>query len=85
MAYDIVFTKAARRGLLGIREVDRKRIARRIDGLGDNPRPQGVRKLQGAENLYRIRVGDYRVIYSIDDGLLTVIIIRIGNRRDIYG
>lgn len=85
MAYEIVFTKAARRGLEGVREVDRKRIARRIDGLAQNPRPQGVRKLQGAENLYRIRAGDFRVVYSIDDGLLTILIIRIGNRRDIYG
>jgi mRNA interferase RelE/StbE len=84
MSYKIEFTQAAERGLRGMPERDRSRIARRIDALGENPRPMGVRKLSGAENQYRIRIGDYRVIYAIEDQLLTVLVIRVGNRRDIY-
>jgi mRNA interferase RelE/StbE len=48
------------------------------------PRPSGCKKLKGGEGLYRIRVGDYRVIYEIEDAKLVVVVVKIGNRKDIY-
>jgi mRNA interferase RelE/StbE len=62
----------------------RKRIAPRVDAFGEDPRPHGVEKLEGEDDLYRIRVGSYRVIYAIRDRTLVVLVLRIGHRRDIY-
>jgi mRNA interferase RelE/StbE len=84
MLYRILVARSAARRLRAVPETDRRRIAKRIDALAEEPRPPGVRKLQGANDLYRIRVGDYRVIYSIADAVLTVLVIRVGHRRDIY-
>jgi mRNA interferase RelE/StbE len=55
-----------------------------MDGLGKEPRPKGVKKLAGAEDLYRIRVGDYRVVFQIQDDRLMVLVVRIGHRKDAY-
>lgn len=60
-----------------------KRVFKEIDGLGNNPRPPNNKKLAG-DNLFRIRVGDYRVIYSIDDTNRYVVIVRVGHRREVY-
>lgn len=60
------------------------RINERILALREEPRPVGVRKLQGGVEGWRIRVGDYRIIYQIDDGARTVTIIRVRHRRDVY-
>jgi len=84
MAYTVEFTARAVRDLRAIARADQERIAKRIDGLAENPRPYGVRKLEGEDGLYRIRVGDFRIIYLIEDRRLVVVVIRIGNRRDVY-
>lgn len=60
------------------------RIVRKLESIEDNPRPVGVEKLAGSEDLYRIRVGDWRIIYAIRDRELVVIVIRIGHRREVY-
>lgn len=52
--------------------------------LAENPRPLGVRKLEGEEDLYRLRVGDYRVLYAIRDAVLLVLVVRIADRREVY-
>ena len=62
-----------------------RRLEEAISGLGEEPRPQGARKLQGVEDLYRIRVGDYRVIYQIQDKALVVLVVKIGHRGEVYG
>ncbi len=62
----------------------RKRIAPRLDGLGDDPRPAAAVKLEGAKDAYRIRVGDYRVVYQIFEEQRQVVVARIGHRRDVY-
>ena len=62
---------------------DRQRIVTRIGLLADNPRPVGVEKLSGDEK-YRIRQGDYRILYEIVDDRLVVTVVRIGNRREVY-
>ena len=84
MSCRIVFTRRAERDVDDIPDGARGRLAKRIDGLASEPRPPGSRKLAGSEDLYRLRSGDYRIIYSIEDRLITVTIIRIGHRRDIY-
>jgi len=60
------------------------RIVSAVDNLSSNPYPEGVRKLAGSEYSYRIRVGDYRVLYNIIRNRLVVEIIRVGHRKDIY-
>ena len=62
----------------------RRRLARAIDALARNPHPPGSEKLRGAENIWRIRVADYRVLYQMLDDVLVVLIVRIGHRRDVY-
>ena len=83
MRYSIEFVPSARRALARLPLQMRKRIQVAIDDLADNPFPPGVKKLQG-EDGYRIRVGDYRVIYEVEQGRLTVLVIRIGHRREVY-
>lgn len=60
------------------------RVMRKLEALEGNPRPAGVEKLTGREDLYRVRVGDWRIVYAIRDRELVVIVIRIGHRRDVY-
>ena len=84
MAWRILFTRRAEREFVAVPERDRARLGRRIDALATDPRPSGVKKLGGAEDLYRLRSGDYRVIYLIEDRIITVTVVRVGHRRDIY-
>ena len=63
---------------------DRRRIVGRIQDLAGMPRPAGCEKLAGRDDGYRIRVGDFRVIYSIDDSRREIVIFKIGHRRDVY-
>jgi len=62
----------------------RERVRQRIGALADNPRPQGAKKLGSAEDLWRVRVGDYRVLYAIRDRQLLVLVVRVGDRRHVY-
>jgi mRNA interferase RelE/StbE len=83
--YKIVIGGSALKQLQKISRNDAERIKVAIDSLAENPRPGGVKKLKGiSEILYRIRSGDYRVIYTIDDWIKIVDIRQIGNRKDIY-
>ena len=85
MAYSIDFKPIAKRQLAKLNKIIQLRLETKIDALTGNPRPHGYKKLQGFENRYRIRVGDYRVIYEIHDNVLLVLIVKIGHRRDISG
>ena len=62
---------------------DRRRVVTKIEGLSRNPRPPGCEKLSGQEK-YRLRRGDYRILYEIIDQRLLVTVVRVGNRRDVY-
>jgi len=84
MAYEVFISPAARRDLKRIRGPMRRRIGDAIDGLADEPRPSGHIKLAGEDGLYRIRVGDYRIVYQIEDDRLVVLVVRVGHRKDIY-
>lgn len=82
-AYKIYFRKSVQKDFSAMPKKDLKRIINRIDGLGENPRPVGCEKLTGQER-YRLRQGRYRIVYSIQDDELTVWIVKIGHRKDIY-
>ena len=84
MPYAIEVTPAALRQLRKIDGSDQARIIAAIDRLAHQPRPAGIRALTGHPGLLRIRVGDYRVVYSVDDGRLVVTIIAAAHRRAIY-
>lgn len=82
--YEIQFTASAARSFRKLDQATQQRVARRIDALTTDPRPDGVVKLEGAENIYRARVGAYRILYSIEDKRLIVLVVAVGHRRDIY-
>lgn len=84
MAYQIRVKPQAEKSLAKIPHPHRRRIAKVIDALVRTPRPGGCKKLVGADDAYRIRVGDYRIVYEIVDKILTVYIIRVAHRKDIY-
>ena len=84
MSYRIEFASAAAREFSKLAKGLQRRIASKIDALASQPRPRGVEKLEGQERRYRLRVGDYRVIYEIQDEALIVLIVRIGHRREVY-
>jgi mRNA interferase RelE/StbE len=82
--YTVEFTTAAARQVKKLPVQTRIRLGNAIKALVDDPRPPGSKKLSG-RNAWRIRVGDYRVIYEIEDDKVLVTIFRVGNRRDVYG
>ena len=83
--YTIVFSKPATKDLRNLPNAELQKIYSKIKLLEEDPRPDGCKKLSGEkEDLWRIRIGDYRVIYSIDDKVTIVDIRRIGHRREIY-
>jgi mRNA interferase RelE/StbE len=84
MRYRIEFVKQSAKQLKYLPTEEQQKIKIKIDALADVPRPDGVVKLTGEDNLYRIRVGNYRIIYSIQDNQLLVLVIKIGHRRDVY-
>lgn len=83
MAYTIEFRNRVLKVLLKINEPHYSAIKKQIYDLADEPRPKGYRKLKGRKG-YRIRVGDYRVIYEIIDEILLIDVIDLGHRKDIY-
>ena len=82
--YSITFARSARKELEALPNSLIIRIFLKIDALSIEPRPSGCRKLQGLTNLWRIRIGDYRVIYSIDDNTETIDIVAVRHRREAY-
>ena len=84
MTYRIEVKPQAEKALARIPNPHRRRIAKAIDGLARTPRPPGCTKLAGADDAYRIRVGDYRVVYQVADKVLIVSIIRVAHRKDVY-
>jgi mRNA interferase RelE/StbE len=82
--YKVVFSKSAKKDLEKVNSVYLVSIATHIKRLSENPRPIGCIKLVGFEKLYRIRVGVYRIIYTIEDKILTIEVVKIGHRDSIY-
>ncbi len=85
MRYEIIIKPAAEKGLDNIPRAARRRIVDALEVLRENPRPRGAAKLAGGEeNVWRIRIGDYRVVYEIRDDRLIVLVLRIAHRKDAY-
>jgi mRNA interferase RelE/StbE len=83
MSYDVLIRRRAAKQLADLPLRDYERVKRSISILSESPRPQGCLKLTGRVG-WRIRIGDYRVIYEVDDVNRTVTVLDIGNRKDIY-
>ena len=83
-SYTVQFVRSARKELERLPDALLQRVFARIESLADTPRPPGCKKLRGARDLWRIRIGDYRVIYHLDDARHVVEIRAIGDRKDIY-
>ena len=83
--YTVYLKPAAERTLKKIPDqTARRRITQAIDGRTTTPRPPGAMTIQGAAGLRRIRAGDYRLIYTVEDTTRTVLVVTIGHRRDVY-
>ena len=82
--YAVYFKPSADRQLRKLPRDVQRRIVAAVDALADNPRPPGVVKITGDDNLRRIRVGDYRIVYEIHDDRLIVLVIRVAHRKDVY-
>lgn len=82
--YQLVYKQSVAKDLRSIPQSDLARIIVRIEQLAQEPRPPAATKLQGKTDLYRIRQGNYRVIYQVDDEVVTVIIVKVGHRKDVY-
>ena len=84
MTYTVIIERSAVRDLKRLSPSIRGRVDAHIRALADDPRPQGVEKLSGSESSYRLRVGDYRILYEIHDTILHVLVVKIGHRREVY-
>jgi mRNA interferase RelE/StbE len=82
--YAVSFRRSAEKDLRKLDGVTQRRVLKAVEGLAREPRPSGCRKLEGGEDAYRIRVGDYRVIYTIEDLVRVVAIERVRHRREVY-
>jgi mRNA interferase RelE/StbE len=84
-SYNVFIKRSAAKEIEAIaRKSDRQRIVRRIAALRQEPRPPGAEKLAGASDRYRIRQGNFRIVYSIADRELVVWVVKVGHRRDVY-
>ena len=82
-AYKVYFRESVEKDFTAVPKKDLVKILRRIDALSKNPRPLGCEKLTGQQR-YRVRQGRYRILYSIQDEALTVWIVKVGHRKDVY-
>jgi len=84
MAYALTFTAPGHRSFLKLDRSTAARLEPRIAALADDPRPTGCVKLAGQDDLWRIRIGDYRVVYAVNDARRTVEVTVVAHRRDVY-
>lgn len=84
MSYRVELTTAAARQVRKLPRPIRDRVLEGIEELGEDPRPNGSKKLAGEQTAWRIRIGDYRVIYDVFDDELVVIVVRAAHRREVY-
>ena len=82
-SYRIVIKKSATKEIQGLQPSDRKRLIERIRALASDPRPPGCKKLSGQDK-YRIRQGNFRILYQIIDDQLVIVVVKVGHRRDVY-
>jgi mRNA interferase RelE/StbE len=81
--YRIEFKKSAVKEIKSLPSTELKKVLAKIESLSENPRPHDSIKLSGDEK-YRLRCGDYRILYSIEDQILIIVIVKVGHRKDVY-
>ncbi len=81
--YTVLIAPGAQKEVLNLPKVAQQRIDKAIRGLSSNPRPQGCKKLVGTD-AWRVRVGEYRIVYSVEDNILTVEVVKVSHRKDVY-
>ncbi len=84
MPYRILFKPAAQRQFRKLPRDIQRQLAPKIDALAEDPRPSGIKKLSGTESLYRLRSGNFRIVYEIQDDMLIVLIMKVGDRKSVY-
>ena len=84
MSYSVFLAPPAERQVRSFPLAIQKRLVKRIKALQNDPRPPGVKKLAGKDDLYRIREGDYRIIYTIQARELVILVLKIGDRKEVY-
>jgi mRNA interferase RelE/StbE len=84
MVYAIQFLETAVEELAGLPQDAQRQILKRIDSVKNDPRPAGIKQLKGPEKFLRLRLGDYRVIYLIERKQVVVLVVKIGDRKDVY-
>jgi mRNA interferase RelE/StbE len=82
--YTVQLAPAAKRQLRKLDRSIQERVIRRLDKLKKDPRPPGVEKMEGDESTYRIRMGEYRIVYEIQNKVLVVLVLKVGHRREVY-
>ena len=85
MTYRIEWRPRARKAFLALDKPVRRRIGEAVDALAADPRPAAAKMITGAHGVLRIRIGDYRVLYTVDEGQLIVLVLDAGHRSEIYG
>jgi mRNA interferase RelE/StbE len=83
-SYEIEISRTAEKQLKKLPPADQRRVARAMLALADDPFPRGSRKLSGYEDIFRVRIGRYRIVYSVSEKRLIIIVLKIGHRKDIY-
>ncbi|MDE2991819.1 MAG: type II toxin-antitoxin system RelE/ParE family toxin [Chloroflexota bacterium] len=84
MSHEVLWHPAARRELKRLPRRDQRRVATRVTGLADDPRPPGCERLAGLDNAWRIRIGSYRVLYQVRAGATLVLVVRVAKRGAAY-
>ena len=84
MAYALQFKPLALRQLEKLPRDAQKKLAAKIEALREDPFPPGCRKMEGVADTWRIRVGDYRVVYQVHHGMLLILVLTVGHRKDVY-
>lgn len=82
--YRVILDPRAWDEIMELSEKLQGRIFAAIEALEEEPRPSGVTKLSGSDDQYRVRVGDFRIIYQVQDAVLVVVVVKVGNRREVY-
>jgi len=84
LSYQIEVKKSAAKALKKIPKADRKRIVDKIDSLAESPPSPDTTKMKGNNPFHKVRVGDYRIVYEIQEDVLLILVVKIGHRKDIY-
>ena len=82
--YSVEISPAAEKQIKSLPKREQTKIIKRAYKLADNPRPSGVKKLKGVSSLYRLRQGNWRIVYTIEDEKLVVLVVKVGHRREVY-